>query len=237
MSFILDRPSSSGRVTYTIIRDNSYTNGTTIITAGTYIPPVGCSFLKIRMLGGGGGGGTPSGNAGNAGDNSTFDSLLTAFGGNGGAYSGLLPATGGSFSISLPATGFGINGGSGQTAPGQTNTTGTVYLGGADGGNSVFGGAGYGGGWQSNHVGGNASPNSGGGGGGGGAGAGAANIYAGGGGGGAGGYVEATIPNPAASYSYHVANFASGINPTGPGGPTASGDGATGIIIIEEHSY
>ncbi len=203
---------------------------TTILLSGsgTYIPPVGVAWLRVRMVGGGaggGGGGTSGGGAGGAGttgNNTTFGAW-TANGGSPGGAVGSGGGGGGSFT--LGSSGFGVKGGNGQGGPfGSSNG-----VGGGEGGSSVFGGAGSGA--PVNGAGTAGQPNTGGGGGGGGNGGAAASW--GGSGGGSGGYVDAIISSPATSYSYGVAASVSG----GTAGTSGfvGGGGASGMIIIEEY--
>jgi hypothetical protein len=195
----------------------------TILTSGsgTYNTPANVKWLRVRMVGsggGGGGGGSSAQTNGVSGSASLFGtSLLVA---NGGGYGGASAAGpgGGSYSISSPATGFGFSGGTGGLNVGLGNMIG-LY-----GGTNVFGGAGYGG--AASGSGGNAVPGTGAGGGG--AGDGSAGYSAGAGS--AGGYVEAIITNPSATYSYTV-----GVGGAGGSGAYTGGNGASGIIIIEEH--
>jgi hypothetical protein len=211
----------------------------TVLTtgSGTYYPPFGVAWLKIRMVGGGGGGGgsgttggTP-GTVASAGTNTTFgSSFLTASAGSGALNyvtntNGSVGGAGGSATINSGATGIAITGGAGNGG-GQTGAGHAVSTG--QGGSSPFGGAGYGAA-AAQFAGGAASTNSGSGGGGGSTG----QYSMGGGGGGAGGYVEAYISSPAASYAYAVGAGGGG-GAAGTSG-TAGGGGGSGIIIIEEN--
>lgn len=187
--------------------------------SGTYVPPSGAIWIRVRLVGGGGAGGGVDNNGGNGG-NTTF-STLTGYGGTGGpnetngGYSG---GAGGS------ASGGFINtpGAPGQTTLGNAITTTSLSVVdgyGGDGGSGFFGAGGQGGA--------NANPGfdaSGYGAGGGGRGG--TPSLPGAAGGGAGGYVEHILA--ATSYSYSVG--AGGINHNAGGG-----DGSGGVIVIEEH--
>lgn len=184
--------------------------------SGTYYTPSGCIRIRLRMVGGGGGGyGVTTGVAyfdGSDGGDTTFGSLTAdhgdkasvATGGSGGA---------GSANIRIP-------GGSGCGGGAATN----YVVQGGDGGNSYFGGGGGGGTATLNGK--NAATNSGSGG----SGAGGSASYVPMGGGGAGEYVEHIFNNPASSYSYAVGAGGAG----GAGATVVGGNGAAGIIIVEE---
>lgn len=199
-------------------------------TAATYTRPGDATVLVVRMKGGGGGGGgsgdtAPS--AATAGGTTIFNSINA----NGGALGGT-----GTFSSSTGGTGgtgtasFRIAG-----APGMAPTlcavsaTNAQYAGGAGGGDG--GGTGNLGG-----AGGAAATNSGGGGGGGGLGSQTwanLNAHYTGSGGAEGEYVEIIITNPAPTYVYTV-------GAAGTAGPAtangfAGGDGAIGLIIVDEY--
>src|SRR5271166_406224 len=106
---------------------------------GTFSPPVGASYLRVRMVGAGGGGSGNSSN-GSAGSGTTFGtSFLIANPGAGGIATGNFAAGGTGGSIGAGATGFRIPGGAGNGGT-QTNAF-NGYVGGA-GGNSFFGGGG-----------------------------------------------------------------------------------------------
>lgn len=193
-------------------------------TAQTYTTPSGAVRLKIRMVGAGGGGGG-FGGSGGAGGASTFNSI-DANGGAGG--------TGASGSINTGvAGGAGGTGGSGSADfrfPGAAGGFGDSYsagytiVGGGNGGATLFGGNGVGhanGGAGTGAV---ANTGSGGGGTGG-------SSASGGGGGGAGEYLELTINNPSATYTYTVGAAGTA---GAAGGVTAGGAGAAGVIIVEE---
>jgi hypothetical protein len=188
-------------------------------TAATYTTPAGCVAISIRMIGGGGGGGAQLTNAGANGVASTWSGgSLSAGGGVGGAAANGTPGAGGVSSngdINIPggagSSNVSAGGGSNDNTPGGA------------GGNGAFGG---GGNVIPANAGGNAATNSGGGGGGGGI---SANGNAGTGGG-AGGYVEKLITSPAATYTYTVGTGGAG----GVAGTVAGGNGAAGIIIVDE---
>ena len=189
-----------------------------VLTSGsgaTYTTPTNCKHLKVRMIGGGGGGAAVSTNAGSAGNDTIFNSIHAA-GGNGGSIgttgNGGAGGSGGSGSASLRCSG-----GSGGQAPLSADA-------GGFGGNSHFGGGGRG--FGTNLAGEAAATNSGAGGGGG-----ATNSSAtGGGGGGSGEYVELEIDSPAATYTYTVGTGGNG----GAAGGFAGGNGAAGVIVIDE---
>jgi hypothetical protein len=194
--------------------------------SGTYTTPTDCRYIRVRMVGGGGGGGGGDSsvtNKGVDGGTTTFGTaLLTANGGLGGR-AGSTGVAGGTASLAAPAVGIAFTG-SGGGATGCSVPF--DYPPGGQGGPSPFGGAGSSG---INTYGSSAADNTGSGGGGGGC-----SVYAyGAGGGGAGGYVEALITNPAASYSYAIGAGGAG----GPGGNYIyrGGDGAAGVIIIDEY--
>lgn len=182
-------------------------------------------YIKIRMVGAGGAGG--SNGTGGSGGNSTFNTVLIANGGAGAVAAN--NGAGGSFTLSGASTSWGMGGGDG----GGGGNTGTTSIMGASGGNSVFGGAGGGGlnnSGTSCSAGTAAKANSGSGGGGGGTSI--APAFSGGGGG-AGGYVEATVNSPASSYGLVVG--AKGAGTGGGGGYCIGGDGADGMVLVEEY--
>lgn len=178
----------------------------------TYNTPAGCRQLRIRMIAGGGGG--RGGANGNAGATTSFGSI-SAGGGQGGTLSaGGAGGQGGSGSASLRVRGG--NGGS-PSSVGTTATTPTgsisMVLAGGVGGGGPFGGNGSGAGAPNTGAGGAGFDATG------------TNPLLSGGGGGAGEYVETTIDNPDASYSYTV----------GAGGTSSGGNaGGVGVILIEE---
>jgi hypothetical protein len=205
-----------------------YTSGT-----GTYTPPAGALYLKVRMVGGGGGasnvgGGLGGAANGTAGAATTFGSNLLIAGGGDGGYNWSGLTTGGSYTVNSPAIKIvGVNGADGNRAPYQGSAGSPHHIPGGAGGSSFFGGAGAAG----DNFGGatSAKPNSGSGGGGGGL----ISVpsSSGGQGGAAGGYLEAMIANPASAFTYSV-----GTGGVGPGsGVTKGGDGGSGVIIIEAH--
>lgn len=185
--------------------------------SGTYNTPTGAVSLRVRLVGGGAGGsGGPAGSAASTAGNSTF-STFTASGGV-GSIGGSIGGAGGAASGGSVNIAGGSGGGAGITSVAN------VFMPGGMGGSSAFGGTGSGG--VGNSSGGNAPANSGGGGGGGGGGS-AQNS---GTGGGSGGYCEGYIAAPAATYSYAVGAGTSGT----AGATTTGGNGAAGIIIVEE---
>lgn len=207
--------------------------------SGTYTTPANVLYIRVRAVGAGGGGGGggnntggPAGVDGTAGTNTTFGTtLLVANGGGaGGGSNNGYGGAGGSASLGA-ATGlafagaYGCGNGWGQnTAMSPGGTGGSTPLGGAGGGSS---------GWVSS-LGGTAVPNTGSGGGGGGAGVTLGGNNASGGGGGAGGFVDAVIYTPAATYSYAVGVKGTGGAATAGAGYFAGGDGADGLVIVEE---
>lgn len=189
-----------------------------VLTAGvgaTYTTPALATRINVRLVGGGGGGGAATTNSGTSGNNTTF-STLTGGGGVGGGTNNAPGGAGGTAAggdINIP--GGSGQGGGGGGAGGFTQ--------GGQGASSAFGGGGGGG--NNVAVGLSAATNSGGGGGGGGS-----NGSNSGSGGGAGGYVEKLITAPAATYTYTVGAVANG----GAAGVEAAGNGAAGIIIVDE---
>ena len=194
--------------------------------SGTYTTPAGVKYIKVKMAGGGGGGGVGGANTGTAstdGGTSTFGtSLLTANGGHGGAYQGDYSTNfGGSVTVNSPAIALvALTGGGGQGTSRDTGPSGGI------GGQNPFGGAGMS---RFASPGDDAAANTGAGGGGGGNASGDG-AYTGSGGG-AGGYIEAMIVSPSSTYSYAVG--AAGTK--GLGGDRNGGQGAAGIIIVEEY--
>jgi len=189
-------------------------------TAATYTTPAGCRALKVIMIGGGAGGGATITNNGSSGGTTTFNSINAAggsggtAGGNGGA--GGTGGTGGTGTADLR-----LSGSDGSTGAGAVDASS-----GGSGAPGIFGmGSGRGG---ANGAGQNAKANTGAGGGGAGNGQSPDNN---GGGGGSGEYVELDIPNPSATYTYTVGTGGNG----GAAGTQAGGNGATGIIIVEEY--
>lgn len=196
----------------------TFTSGT-----GTYTTPYGCTYIKVKAVGPGGGGGAVATNIGAGGSVATTfgTSLISAGLGAGGGTGGGVGGAGGTGSVSAPAVGFaftGTQGGDGTANSGSTTISPSGY-----GGSSVFGG---GAGSVVNDVGRNAATNSGSGGSGG-AGTSNQNMAAGGG---SGGYAEAFVFNPSATYPYVIGAGGAG----GAAGTKAGGNGAAGIIIVEE---
>ena len=213
----------------------SATQTQTILTSGsgTYYPPSGVAWLRIRMVGGGGGGagggsgGSGAGGFGSAGGSTTFGtSLLTAGGGGGGVSQGTANPAGGTATIGSGATGISLVGASGTASP-----IAGLYASGASGAASPFGSGGGGG--YATSFGGSAAPTNSGAGGGGGGSYTNSGANTGGGGGGAGGYIEAFISSPAASYAYSIGTGGGG--GTAASGGFAGGGGGSGIIIVEEN--
>lgn len=199
--------------------------------SGTYTRPAGVKWLRVRQAAGGGGGGgsagagVGNGGTGGTGGNTTFGtSLLTCNGGGGAA--GSQPNGQSTATISAPAIGLAISGSSG--GPGVVGNGGT-YGTGACGGMNAFGGSGNG--TSTSQAGGVAPPNTGGGGGGA---SGPTTAQSNGGGGGtAGAFIDAIIPNPAATYSYAVG--AGGTAGAAGTNGFIGGVGVAGQIIVEEH--
>lgn len=207
--------------------------------SGVYYKPVGCSYLRVRMVGGGGGGagsGTSgSGGSGTNGGITWFGSVsyLQAGSGGGGDTSvgnggsgGFATTVQGSPSLVVVAALSGSTG-TGWTAL-QAGTT-NYDLAGAPGGMSPFGSCGGGG--RNGAVGVTSSNN--GGSGGGGAGTSGIALSFNGSGGGAGAYIEALLTNPATTYLWQTG----GGGPGGTAGTSgfAGGAGGSGMIIIEEY--
>lgn len=199
---------------------------------GTYAPPAGVNYIRIRMAGAGGGGASVTG--GNTGGDTLFGTtFLVASGGVGGT--GAAGGAGGAASIGSGASGMAFSGAYGGCGSGPTSGLGSfLNEAGGSGGNSLFGVAGAGGAAANNAQ--NAPTNSGGGGGGAGVSVGGSGGTSSGGGGG-GGFLECIVGSLAGSYTYTVG--ASGTGATGgtSGGNTYGngGNGSDGIIYIEEH--
>ncbi|HEY1433219.1 MAG TPA: hypothetical protein VGF39_16555 [Stellaceae bacterium] len=196
---------------------------------GTYTPPAGVRYARVRMVaGGGGGGGTFSGTPGGAGGNTTFAGWGVS-GGAGGAPGGAGPGGAGGVGGSGGGNGTGtlvvrLNGGYGGNGQSTQQSTLLVYLMGGGGGSTYFGGGGvpnYG------------PPISTTGGGGSGGLSGAATI-GGAGGGGGGEYVEFFVANPVTGPVVIGALGAAGTGNTGSGGANGVA-GTSGLVIIEEH--
>jgi hypothetical protein len=190
-------------------------------SAQTYTPAVGVSAIRVRMVGGGGGGGAQATNNGAAGTDTSFN-VWTAKAGNGGANGGAAAGQGAAGGTGgANGTGTLIARFDGQAGAGiQTSPLSGM---GQPGGNSVFGGAGV---YHNNTAAGSsAAANTGSGG----AGGTSNGAGAGGGGGGAGEYVEFWVNNPG-NTTYTVGSGGNG----GAAGTQAGGNGAAGVIIIEE---
>ena len=196
----------------------------TVTGTGTYTPPAGVRYIRVRMVaGGGGGGGTVGGAAGGNGGNSSFLGW-TALGGTGGQPGG-----------ASSAGGFGGAGGTGG-ANGTGNAV--LRLGGGVGGSGqslaaigAIGGNGgstpFGSGPVSrpqlaatvvaNGAGGSGGQTT-------------SATVGGAGGGGGGEYVEFYVPTPTAG--------AMSVGAAGAGGTTGSGaagmPGSPGLIVVEE---
>lgn len=215
-----------------------FTSGSGTYTLPTFPSP---TYIKVKMVGGGGGGGGGGrqgnvGGHGGTGGNTTFGtSLLVCNGGQGGLAdlsNGNTPTLiGGTATINPPATGIAFTGAPAQG--GMFASAASVYCLPGVGGSSPFGGAGGGQGYfQGGYGAENAIPNTGSGGGGGSNSGAGGGVEYGGSGGTAGGYIEATIQNPAASYSYSIGAGGTAGSHT-EGGP--GGIGGSGIIIVDEY--
>ena len=205
-------------------------------SAATYTTPAGVKWIRVRMVGGGGGGAGANSStgaqvAGSAGGDTIFNSIHAAGGSGASAATSSAPGTGG----------LGGTGGTGSATfrAAGNGGGGTVFKdsvaanagGAAGGGSSVFGGGGAGAGAAgsgASQSGGNAVANTGGGGGG------ATdfsvtyfNVGASGGGGES---VELVIGAPSGTYTYTVGASGAGGSSTANGG-----NGAAGIIVVEEH--
>ncbi|MBN8928653.1 MAG: hypothetical protein J0H19_18740 [Rhodospirillales bacterium] len=188
-----------------------------ILTSGTtYNRPDGCTRIEVRMNGGGGGGGgggsgASPGATGTAGGNTSFNGIV-AKGGAGGAGAGTSTLA----AVGTPGTGIAT-----LRRPGQVGGFG--FVAGGNGGSSPFGGAGAAG-IQNGTA---AAANSGSGGGG----AGATNLTSSGAAGGsAGEYAEIEINNPDPTYPIAI-----GAGGNGASGSYVGGNGAFGIIIVDEY--
>lgn len=189
-------------------------------SALTYTTPANCTWIRIRLVGGGaggGGGGDGNGGTSTAGGASTFSGGTLSAGGG----VAQPQASGGGGGAGSGGNVANIAGGAGGT--GTIPGTGANGLGG-NGGSSYFGGAAG--------AGAAASTNSGAGGGGGTT-SNAALTAQGGFGGSSGAYVEHIINSPAATYTYTVGAGGGG-GSAGTNG-TAGGAGAAGQIIVEEY--
>jgi hypothetical protein len=197
--------------------------------SGTYIPPTGVSYIKVKMVGGGGGGGgggTTSGTDGGAGGNTTFGtSLLAANGGSGGLKEDGAVTSGGTASLGTGPIGTTIQGGSSPL--GSYGAT-VNNVNGGSGASSPFGGAGVGGNGTAGTA---AIANTGSGGGGGGSNNVATSL--GGNGGASGGYIDAIINGPSSSYSYAIG--AAGTAGTAGTNGNAGSAGGSGYIEVTEY--
>ena len=202
--------------------------------SGTYITPAGVRWLRVIAIGGGNGGqgsGTTPVDTGTAtaGDTTFGSSLITGGGGLRASGANANGGGGGVATVNSPAINLAsVTGGMGVSG-GAYSSAGTRFVGGHGGDtpglggagkNSVFSGAGA-----------NATANTGGGGQGGGN-NGVANVISGAGGG-SGARAEAIIIDPDASYAYAVGAKVNG-GTAGASG-LAGGNGADGVLIIEEH--
>lgn len=187
--------------------------------SGTYSPNAGVIRIRVRMCGGGGGGGAATTNAGSNGGTTTFGGW-TCIGGTGG---GTANATTGGAGGTGGATGTGtlVMRIDGENGSGCSCTANNYY--GGPGGSNPFSGGGAG--VMGNNAGAPAKANTGGGG----SGAGGSASPIGGAGGGAGEYVEFWMLNPGAT-AFIVGNGGNG----GAAGTRAGGNGAAGVIIVEE---
>lgn len=195
----------------------------TAVSSSTYVPPVGVSYIHVRMVGGGGGGAAAGAgaSAGTLGGTTTFGTL-TANGGQGTPTNSYSPGIGGTASLGTGPVGTAIQGGNGG---GVGQGVAGTFVSGGSGASSPFGSGGGGG--TAAAAGGSAIANTGAGGGGGG---GAVNTT-GGAGGSAGGYIDAIIYNPG-SLSYSVGAGGSG----GTGGSGGNGgNGGSGYIEVTEY--
>lgn len=203
--------------------------------SGTYTTPSGVLYLVVKMVGAGAGGSGSDDNNTSAGDgtdgtDTTFGTaFLVAGGGQAGTHNNNPPLGGvGGIGDLDTADGMVFDGEDGGDGAQVVSTSSAIPIGGK-GGASVFGGAGAAVG--NARAGKNAKANTGSGGSGGGCFNSAGSQ--GGTGGGAGAYVEAILQSPSATYSYSV-----GVKGTGGAAGSngyAGGDGADGMIIVEEY--
>jgi len=191
--------------------------------SGTYTPTAGTLFARVRMVGGGGGGAAQVTNNGAVGGDTSFGSW-TAIHGNGGVTATGAGGAGGTGGVN--STGTLITRVDGQNGGQGGNFTATFS---SVGGASVFGGAGPASGHGNAGVAAKANTGSGGSGG-----TGTGGSSNAGAGGGAGEYVEffMTAAQIGASQAYAVGAGGAG----GAAGTLAGGNGAAGIIIVEEYS-
>lgn len=198
--------------------------------SGIYTTPSGVKWLRIRMVGGGGGGGgngTSGAGNGTAGGDTTFGTLTAAGGGRGLlATSGTAGGADAGGSASGSPNVLGISGQRGQGGPIVTNASPSSNQCGGTGGSSFFGGAGAGVHATAGQA---AAANTGSGGAGAGGNTSAYPAF----GGSAGAYIEHIITSPSSTYSYGVGSGGSG-GSAGTSG-LAGGNGAAGLIIVEEH--
>lgn len=201
--------------------------------SGTYFPPAGVKYLRVKIVGAGGGGAGSGSSAGTAAGTGGLSSLiggsfsLTANGGGGGSINAAGGA-GGTYSI----TGFGNLGTQGGMGGNPTGLALNISGSGGIGGSSCLGGGATGGGGTNATSGSSAYNNTGAGGGGGGGGINGA-IY-GGSGGGAGGCINLNITGTMPASIAYIVGAAGTSGGAGPSGAIGGG-GASGKIIIEEH--
>ena len=211
--------------------------------SGTYITPIGVSYLEVLMVGGGGGGagsGTTSGTAATGGTASYFrvgasPDLLVANGGGFPAFgngSGSI-SVGGTASLGTGPTGTNLSG-AGGSGSGSTQSSGANFSGGVGAASPLGGGGAAGGGQNATAVAGQNAPANTGAGGGGAACPGTTNSTAGGGGA-AGGFIRALITAPVSSYNYNVGTGGTGGGAGGGTGAAAGGAGGSGYILVTEY--
>lgn len=200
--------------------------------------------IRVTVIGGGGGGGDsedPANTLGFTANPSVFGSTSVPGGGGGASSSSSDPGYGGYGGVGgagYPPSNnlFWVPGGGGGAGGDLLKVSGSpINALGGTGGNSIFGGGGYGPSFGPGGVIGSvASPgatNTGGGG----SGAGTTSGPSGGsGGGGAGSAALIVIPNPAANYSFSVSSGGIGYPNTFCGGNCQGGNGASGVIIVDE---
>jgi hypothetical protein len=222
--------------TTSIATGTTSTGGFSGIASGTYTPPMGALYLKVKMCGPGGGGSGSYITGGSNGSNGSTDTNINVNSGSvecGPGHGGVIDSVGGTGGVCGSVAGTGVqilvalNGGAGQGYNGQSSTASNIDSG-ASGGANPFGGAGTS---NPNANGTNGLVGTGAGGGGGGN---ASNATYSGSGGGAGAYSEAIISGTALA----AMSFSVGLG--GAGGAAGSqgkagGNGGDGIIIIEEY--
>lgn len=190
-------------------------------TGATYTRPAGATRIDVRVQGASSGGGSNTTSTQAAA--STFVGAGVSLTANGGAAS---VAAGGTPATAATASGGDVNI---SGAVGTVCVNSAVTNSGASGASSPFGGAGGGGAGSGGPSSGSAAaPNSGSGGGGGGASGAPA-----GSGGNAGAYLEKRITNPNPTYTYTVG--AKSVGGTSSASVAPGGDGADGIIIVDEY--